>query len=152
MRDPENQNISSFLTAYPRFMHSLMHDYMPPQDTQKLNKSEIMTLIMLHMKFSHSPTQISKNMNMEKGSFSSVLANLIQKNLIIKEQDPEDKRRFNLSLTDEGSALITVHLNHMFSHLHEKLSVLTDEEYKAMNDAFKTIQTTHQILNKRIHS
>lgn len=145
----KDSDIGRFLTAFPGLMYTLMHDYDPPESLIKLNKSEIRTMVILHINLGNNPSQISQKLNMEKGSFSSVIGNLIKKGLIEKIRDHEDKRKFQLVMTKEGQSLINDHMQSLVKHLEKKLAVLTDEEYRRMTYAFKEIHTIHEIIAQR---
>lgn len=71
-----------------------------------LNKTQIKTLFFLENHPGTPMSHISTKMNLEKGSFTSVVDALIEKGFVVRERDKQDRRKVLLSLTGEGKVLI----------------------------------------------
>lgn len=79
-----------------------IHNYALPEG---LNSTHIMTLMSLLMVSPIQMSDLSKKLNLEKGSFTPVANKLIKKGLIKKERSDVDLRVYEISLTDQGKEI-----------------------------------------------
>jgi DNA-binding MarR family transcriptional regulator len=63
---------------------------------------------------------------------SSFIRNLEEDGLIERNLDPEDRRRFNISLTDSGRALVSQHTRSHLATIANCFSALTPEEQETL--------------------
>lgn len=68
--------------------------------------AEWVFLRMLFDAESIGPSQLAENMGMTRGAISKLADRLIEKSLIEREENPDDKRAHTLSLTNAGRALV----------------------------------------------
>ncbi len=61
-----------------------------------------------------NPSEISERQRVSRNTMSALIRNLEEERLVERGLDPQDRRRFNISLTGRGRALIE---EHMHSHL-----------------------------------
>jgi DNA-binding MarR family transcriptional regulator len=61
-----------------------------------------------------NPSEISERQRVSRNTMSSLIRNLEDDGLVERRLDPQDRRRFNISVTERGRALID---EHMHSHL-----------------------------------
>ena len=94
----------------------------------ELNHAEIMALIFLSLKCDNSMTAISKRVNLEKGSFTSVANKLEARGLIKRENDTSDKRVTKLTLTRDGEEFVKILRNHILTVLNNKIDDLLNEQ------------------------
>ncbi|WP_320128911.1 MarR family transcriptional regulator [uncultured Sphaerochaeta sp.] len=80
------------------FKEFMMHYVLP----ESINHTHMMTLLIMRLNPQASMVDLSRQLNLEKGSFTPVAHKLLQLGYISKEQDPKDRRVFKLSLTDKG--------------------------------------------------
>ncbi|AEV29562.1 transcriptional regulator [Sphaerochaeta pleomorpha str. Grapes] len=110
-----------------------------------LNQTHMLTLLHLHFCKSSSMAELSRHLNLEKGSFTPVSNKLLQFGYIEKEQDPQDKRVFRLSLTEKGETLASDFKKSHLVYIQSLLDTLAEEEKEKffqavgfLNDSLQT--------------
>gem|GEM_PF-3602039 len=79
-----------------------------------------------------------------------ITINRMQKEqLILKEQDPTDKRKIFYSLTDEGKLLLMEEMNKTADHVDQILGLLTEEEQQKLFNLLEQTEEIIQILEER---
>ncbi|MBU2510339.1 MarR family transcriptional regulator [bacterium] len=134
-----NDFVILLLKAYPMLMRKLMHDYQPPADIISLNRSQWRTLFLLHNIEKPSMSQISKFMNMEKGSITTVVDGLIRKGLVNRIQDEKDRRKILLELSKQSEIVIKKGMKAISHHILTKLNSVNDKDADNLYVALKTI-------------
>jgi DNA-binding MarR family transcriptional regulator len=66
------------------------------------NKNQAMAIMIIGKAKKITPTTLSKFINMEKGSLTTLIDSLVEKKLVVKSNDPNDRRKVLLALTSEG--------------------------------------------------
>lgn len=84
------------------FFKGFIKEYTLPED---VNQTHISTLMFLHFNGPAPMSELSHLLNIEKGSFTPVANKLVSLGLIQKKRSEQDKRVYELSLTDTGFAL-----------------------------------------------
>lgn len=77
--------------------------------------------------------EISGAFNISQAAISKQLKFLISNDLIIKEQEKTDHRKFNLSVTDKGRFIVDNSETFRKAITHQTASILTSEELKNFN-------------------
>ncbi len=78
-----------------------------------LNPTHIKTMMFLKFNGPSPMSSVSKQLSLEKGSFTSVANRLINSGYVVKQRTEEDKRVFLLKLTDQGE-----HFSNEFGEQH----------------------------------
>lgn len=61
-----------------------------------------------------NPSEISDRQRVSRNTMSALIRNLEEDGLVERRLDPDDRRRFNISLTDQGRAVVRQHThNHL---------------------------------------
>lgn len=66
------------------------------------NKNQSMAIMIIGKAEKITPTALSKFLNMEKGSLTTLIDSLEEKKFVTRASDPDDRRKVLLSLTSEG--------------------------------------------------
>ncbi len=66
------------------------------------NKNQMMAVMIIGKAGKITPTVLSKFINMEKGSLTTLIDSLEEKKLVVRADDPRDRRKVLLSLTSTG--------------------------------------------------
>lgn len=66
------------------------------------NKNQAMAIMIIGKAEKITPTTLSKFINMEKGSLTTLIDSLEEKKFVIRTSDPNDRRKVLLSLTSDG--------------------------------------------------
>jgi len=79
-----------------------------------------------------NPSEISDRQGVSRNTISSLIRNLEEDGLVERKLDPEDRRRFNISLTAEGRALVTEYARHHLQAVAGCFAVLDPEEQQSL--------------------
>ena len=90
-------------------------------------------LLHLHVaeytgKTSLSPTELSSLQVVTKNTISSLLRSLEDQGLIERTLDPNDRRQFQIGLTDEGRDLVRTSTPQLMAYLNQLTSGLSSDE------------------------
>ena len=66
------------------------------------NKNQAMAIMIIGKAEEIMPSTLSKFINLEKGSLTTLIDSLVEKKLVIKSNHPTDRRKVLLTLTSEG--------------------------------------------------
>ncbi len=75
-----------------------------------------------------NPSQISDRQGVNRNTMSYLIRSLEEAGLVERRLDAEDRRRFNIRLTDNGRALVTEHARQHLATFDHCFSVLTAAE------------------------
>jgi DNA-binding MarR family transcriptional regulator len=132
------------LMAFPLFMHKVFHDLRGEAEGHPLNRTQMKTLMIIHLENQPHMTHVCHHMNMEKGSLTPVIDSLIEMGLVDRMRNREDRRKVNLSLTEKGNRLVIEHLNQAHDHLLKKLESLPEANVsrfkRAITDLYEIAQ------------
>jgi len=98
----KEKNIGKILGFMHYFMHSIkVQDYRPWVQIE-LTKEQLRVIFLLYHKGQSSPGEIALAFGVPKANVTSVIDRLVNKGLVSRHENPGDRRRYLLSLTDEG--------------------------------------------------
>jgi len=141
----DEEMVSQILSTFPLFMHKIFHDFWHGTEESELNKTQMKTLMIIHMDDHPHMTHVCHHMNMEKGSLTPVIDSLIEIGLVERKRNKEDRRKVNLSLTDKGRQLVVRNLERVKKHILKKIDHLPED----MIDRFKrAVLDLHEIAQK----
>lgn len=127
------------------FFKEFVHMYELPEG---VNHTHMMTMMILKFHGSIPMSELSRKLNLEKGSFTPVANKLIKRGLLTKEQSIKDKRVYNLGLSPEGDALATEFSNTHRTFVEGLIKSLEPEEQVKFFDSVNLINTTLLQLTK----
>jgi len=98
----KENNVENILGFMHYFMHSIrVQDYRPWVQIE-LTKEQLRVIFLLYHKGQSSPGEIALAFGVPKANVTSVIDRLVNKGLVSRHENPSDRRRYLLSLTDEG--------------------------------------------------
>jgi len=125
-------------------MHRSFHAFIRHIRESDLSFSQINTLFRL---FHHGPgsvNDLAQHLGVTKAAVSQLLDSLIAAGLVVRSENPEDRRKRLIALTDEGESLV----RRSMTTRHAWLSDLAED----FSDAEKAqIVPAIQLLNERIY-
>ena len=133
------------LATFPLFMHKLFHDFHPASGELELNKTHLKTLMIIYIENNPYMTKVCHHMNMEKGSLTPVIDSLMEMGLVRRKRNPEDRRKVNLDLSEQGRKLVAVNLQRAHEHIFDKLKHLPKYEIQRFK---KALLDLHDISEK----
>jgi len=102
----KENNVENILGFMHYFMHSIrVQDYRPWVQIE-LTKEQLRVIFLLYHKGQSSPGEIALAFGVPKANVTSVIDRLVNKGLVSRHENPSDRRRYLLSLTDEGKSRV----------------------------------------------
>ncbi len=80
-----------------------------------------------------NPSQLSQLQGTSRNTISALIRHLESDGLIGRELDPQDRRKFNIRLTEEGRRLMRQHAHNHMHTLNNALAVLDASEIETLN-------------------
>ncbi|MCB0034694.1 MAG: MarR family transcriptional regulator [Anaerolineales bacterium] len=81
-----------------------------------------------------NPSKISEMQGVSRSTISSLIRDLEANGLIERHLDKKDRRRFNISLTEDGRSRVHAYASQHFQIIIDRFSVLTPEEQTQLSD------------------
>lgn len=88
-----------------------------------------------------NPSEISSLHGTSRNTVSSLIRSLEKDGLIKRQLDENDRRRFNISLTDAGKDCVMAHMQDHFETLNNAFSSLTLVEINTLNNLLEKISS-----------
>ena len=79
-----------------------------------------------------NPSEISERQGVSRNTMSSFIRNLEDEGLVERRLDPDDRRRFNISLTDNGRTLVSQYMHDHLATVDHCFSALTPDEQETL--------------------
>lgn len=117
-------------------LFSLTHAYesrMEKESDNSLSLSDCSLLLVLHQFAPTTAAQLSRIMDINPGTISVYVNNLVKKGLLKREQDPDDRRNWWLTLTDKGKPVAVNVVRYAAVYTRDFLSGLSEEEQKSLH-------------------
>lgn len=92
----------------------------------KKNHKKILNILYLHDKL--PITQISKLLDIEKGSLTTLIDLLEEKDFVMRLNDPTDRRKFLISLSNNGKKEMDRVMNFFAQRMNDSLHKFSAEE------------------------
>jgi DNA-binding MarR family transcriptional regulator len=136
---PEDTVISLFELRFSIenvFFRAHMKQYDFPKG---INQTHMKALLMLRHCGAQSMSELSKKLNLEKGSFTPVANKLIEEGFVFKERNENDKRVYILSLTELGTRTANKFKSDHLEFIKKYLEQLSEKEKKELDEALVTV-------------
>ncbi|MEY8303325.1 MarR family winged helix-turn-helix transcriptional regulator [Anaerosalibacter bizertensis] len=111
----------------------------------KCNKNQIRAIMIIGRSDKISPSVLCEYMDMEKGSITTLIDSMEKMGLVFREDDPKDKRKIWIQLTNEGKEYFIKQEEKFISQIEELFSTIPEKEVDEFKQSLKTIVT---ILDK----
>ncbi len=80
-----------------------------------------------------NPSEISEHQGTSRNTVSSLIASLEDQVLVERHLDKQDKRKFNISLTEAGRTLVRANVSQHFEIIGRCFSTLTSDEQETLS-------------------
>jgi DNA-binding MarR family transcriptional regulator len=105
--------------------------------------------ILMHLFFAENmgergelnPSEISERQGVSRNTISSLIRNLEDDGLIARRLDQQDRRKFNISLTEDGRSLVSQYAREHLGHISLCFSGLTGVEQETLSQLLTKIST-----------
>jgi len=129
------------LKTFPFFMRKVFHRFHKQENTGHLTKTQHKAMLLLFFEEEKYMSSLSERLNMEKGSFTAVVEDLVEKNLVVRKQDAQDRRKYNLALTKKGQGFVDREIKKSKAFLDKKMAHLDKNDIKrfarAVNELYE---------------
>ena len=88
-----------------------------------------------------NPSEISDRQGVSRNTMSAFIRNLEEAGLVERRLDPSDRRRFNISLTDAGRAVVSEHTHHHLETIDHFFSALSSAEQDDLLNLLQKLST-----------
>jgi DNA-binding MarR family transcriptional regulator len=136
------QNVDPFATTLKKwvvvFMYSSMRNFIFYLKERGLSMSQIGSLFLIHHGKS-SVSEIADGLGITSAAASQMLERLVQQELILRLEDPSDRRVKQIMLTDKGRQVIRESLAARQGWLDNLNHVLSDNEKEQINSALNIL-------------
>ena len=106
------------------------------------NKNQSMAIMIIGKAGKIMPSTLSKFINMEKGSLTTLIDSLEEKMFVFRSSDPNDRRKVLLSLTSEGIEYMKTIEERSQKGLALMVANLDEREIDQMHDSLKILVET----------
>lgn len=101
-----------------------------------------------------NPSEISANLGVSRNTISSLIRSLEDDQLIKRQLDKKDRRKFNISLTETGTELVTQYAGRHMRMIANCFSALNSEEQAQLthilNKLRENILSSHAAQNNQL--
>lgn len=124
-------------------MHRSFHAFIRHNRESELSLSQVNALFRLYHHGASSVNDLASHLGITMAAVSQLLDPLIDKRLVLRSENPEDRRKKLIALTEKGKGLVVKSMNTRHAWLSELSGVLSDAEKESLLPAIK-------LLNQRI--
>ncbi|WP_129598705.1 MarR family winged helix-turn-helix transcriptional regulator [Anaerophilus nitritogenes] len=96
--------------------------------------SHVKVILYLRHNGTSSISQIAKSLIISKPNMTPIIDRLIDKNIVKRSYDPNDRRIINIELTDKGHQFIKNKEKKIKNSLQKKISSLQEEDLEILNN------------------
>lgn len=139
--------VDNLLSLQPIFRKTLLKLEKCDDEFMALSRQHISILFVLDKTEASPVSEVGKTLNISKPQMTILTDKLIEKSLIKRLQDKNDRRVINISITEEGSKLLEEFKRMIKENIKEKLSSLNDTDLKELSDALEKVKS---LLSKAI--
>lgn len=130
MKNKELDIIVLFPKIAHRVIHKMMRGFQSSQAEMNLNQTQGRTLLFLYDNRETTMTTLHRAIGLEKGSLTSVIDQLIRKDLVERKRDKEDRRKVNISLTEIGRKKVEILRMEIAGYIKNNLKKLPAQDRK----------------------
>lgn len=102
-----------------------------------IKKNHIRIIGFIYRNQALTATEIAKKLNMEKGSLTTLIDQLEESGLVARHDNPDDRRKTLIRLTDAGKAEMEDTINCSIQSLHNILADTKPEELQKFSDSLR---------------
>jgi len=87
-----------------------------------------------------NPSEISSRHGVTRNTMSSLIRSLEETGLLERRLDPDDRRRFKISLTEKGRSLVIDYARHHLTMVGSCFSALTIDEQETLSQLLRKVR------------
>lgn len=121
---------------HEKFLHRYRNDVVT-EDTLKKNHKKILNILYQYDQI--TITEIGKLLDIEKGSLTTLIDTLEEKDLVIRITDPSDRRKSLLSLSLKGKELMMCVMDHFSKRIDESINKFEPAEIQKFEESLQFV-------------
>lgn len=130
-----------FLKTMPNMRNYLFIDFLRRESSlHELNKNQHKTILILKNHGPKSMTELCSMLQLEKGSFTTIIDYLTQKEYVMRTKDEKDRRKYVIKLTEIGNQFAEEQTHKLNQHLMHKFHKLSKENMEKFLDAIEILE------------
>lgn len=140
-------DVIEFLSkTFPKIYSSLYLEYLKEYTVNSdINRTQLRALVFVKNNGDISMSDLCERLNIEKGSLTTMVDDLVKKDYLIRSRDIKDRRKYILSLKDKGEEVASDFIEKLGNKLEERFLNLEENDRQSFVNAINTLKT---ILNK----
>jgi DNA-binding MarR family transcriptional regulator len=96
-----------------------------------------------------NPSEISDRQGVSRNTISSLIRNLEDEGFVERKLDPHDRRRFDISLTDNGRSLVMNHARQHLVTVGTCFNILTSDEQETLSQLLHKVRTHVEVVRRQ---
>jgi DNA-binding MarR family transcriptional regulator len=140
-----------------RFVSRAIH-YVAERSLDEAGLSFAQYKVLMHLFFAEqmgdrsdlNPSEISSRHGVSRNTMSSLIRSLEDAGLLERRLDQDDRRRFNISLTEDGRTLVTDHARQHLAIVGSCFSVLTPDEQETLSQLLRKVRAQVKAVRLQI--
>ncbi|NIM93553.1 MAG: MarR family transcriptional regulator [Anaerolineales bacterium] len=131
-------------------MHQSMRDFILYARNSGLSMSHLGALFHIHHKGSSGVTELGDQLGVTSAASSQMLERLVQQDLILRTEDPDDRRVKQIILTDEGNRVVEEGIRAREAWLDDLAMTLSEDEREIIQEALEILIDKVNILKEPV--
>lgn len=145
-----------FVATLQRWMETsnryAMRTFLRHARQRKFSMSHLGTLFYLHHCGSCGVTEVGDHLGVTSAAASQLLDRLVEQGMVVREEDPNDRRVKRIKLSDKGNRAFDAMVRAREEWTHEVGAMLTGPEKQAITGSLALLISKLDSLNTEIHS
>lgn len=120
-------------------MHRSMRNFINYARKSGLSMSHLGALFHIHHRGRSGVTELGEHLGVTSAASSQMLERLVQQDLILRSEDPDDRRVKQIVLTDRGQQILEEGIHARQRWLDDLASSLNEDEKKTIKEALELL-------------
>lgn len=141
MKETYLANINKDILEFTNLFHSKISKVFRKNMNTKYrcNKNQNKAIMTIGKNNNISHSTLGKYLDMRKGSLTTLIDSLVEKKLVLRELDNKDRRRYLLSLTNEGKEYMKSEQKVFKKSIYDLFEKLDENEIKLFSENINEI-------------
>jgi DNA-binding MarR family transcriptional regulator len=126
-----------------------MSDFKRFMDESELSASQVNILMRLHFRGKCDVSDIGAGMGVSKAAASQMVDRLVRRDLLVRVEDPADRRFKQVTLTTRGEALVERSFEARYHWMDELSEGLSPDQQKEIAIALASLTAAAQTTNTK---
>lgn len=140
----QRENLRVFITLR-RAHQSIARQNLRFMSQYHLTETQFAVLEMLYHKGELCVQDVVDKLLSTSGNVTVVIQNLVKEGYILRIADPQDRRRYLLSLTEKGFHLVDLIFPEYLKFLNDRMDMLSSDEQRTLAALLKKLGHANQI-------